>query len=62
MHILFSRTNQKNVLQKETKSWAFEVYLATGESQPVLFPASWIIENDLPDPERGSWIYYVQTQ
>ena len=35
MHILFSRTNQKNVLQKETKSWAFEVYLATGETQPV---------------------------
>ena len=35
MHILFCRTNQKNVLQKEIKDWTFEVYLLTGE------PSSW---------------------
>ena len=47
MLILFCRTNQENVLQKEIKDWAFEVPLLTGEPSQVLIPADWVIENDL---------------
>ena len=31
MHVLFCRTNQKNMLQKGMKDGAFKVYLLTGE-------------------------------
>ena len=31
MHVLFRRTNQKNVLQEEIKDWISEVNLLTGE-------------------------------
>ena len=37
MHFLFCGTNQKNVLQKEIKDRAFEVYLLTWE------PSSWFL-------------------
>ena len=37
MHFLFCSTNQKNVLQKEIKDRALEVYLLTGE------PGSWFL-------------------
>ena len=47
MHILFCRTNQKNVLLKEIKDWAFEVYLLTGEYSQFLISSDWIIEDDL---------------
>ena len=40
-------TNQKNVLQKKKKDWAFEVYLLTRESSQFLILVDWIIENDL---------------
>ena len=47
MYILFCCTNQKNVLQKEIKDWAFEVHLLSGEPSQFLIPADWVIENDL---------------
>ena len=43
MIFLFYRKNQKNVLQKETKDWAFEAYLLTEKT--VLDSSDWIIEN-----------------
>ena len=45
MHILFSRTNQKNVLQKKIRlnRWSLRINWAIQS----LIPADWIIENDL---------------
>ena len=56
MHILFCRTNQINVLQKEIKDWTFEVYLLTGETS---FDSYWLNHWKwlVLDPMRGSWIF-----
>ena len=40
-------TNEKNVLQREIKDWAFEFYLLTGEPSQFMISADWIIEHDL---------------
>ena len=45
--ILFCRTNQKNMSQKEVKDWDFKVYLLTGEPSHSLIRSDWIIENYL---------------
>ena len=49
MHIIFCRTNQKNVLQKEIKDRTFEVYLSNEEPSQFLIPipSDWITKNDL---------------
>ena len=40
-------TNEKNVLQREIKDWAFEFYLLTGEPRQFMISADWIIEHVL---------------
>ena len=42
MHILLCCINQKKVLQKEIKDWAYEVYLLTGESSQFLIPTDFL--------------------
>ena len=59
MHFLFCGTNQKNMLQKETKDWAFEIYLLTGEPSQFLIPPDWIIENDFGQVLCVSWIFFL---
>ena len=48
-HVLFSRTNQKNVLQKEIKDSPFEVYLGNQLGNQILDSRWLIIENDLQE-------------
>ena len=59
MHILFCRTNRKNVLQKEITDWTFEVYLLINwGTQPVFDSRCWIIENNLCQiPTHSFWIF-----
>ena len=47
MSLLSFCTNEKNVLQREIKNWAFEFYLLTGEPRQSMISADWIIEHGL---------------
>ena len=40
-------TNEKNVLQREIKDWAFVFYLLTGKPRQFMISADWIIEHVL---------------